>query len=111
MTLASYVLVVSDTRNEENTRAGLLYLVMAHAGTAAIMVAFLTLAERAQSSHFEALRTAGRGLDDSTRTLLFMLALLGFGAKAGVVPLHVWLPMAHPAAPSHGSALMSGVML
>ena len=111
MTLASYVLVVSDTRNDESTRAGLLYLVMAHAGTAALLVVFLTLAERGHGFDFQALRTAASGLEGSTRTALFMLALLGFGAKAGVVPLHVWLPKAHPAAPSHASALMSGVML
>jgi hydrogenase-4 component B len=111
MTLASWVLVVSDTRSEENARAGLLYLVMAHAGTAALLVAFVTLAERAGGFDFPAIRAAARGLDGSTRTALFMLALAGFGAKAGVVPLHVWLPKAHPAAPSHASALMSGVML
>lgn len=111
MTLASYVLVVSESRSEENATAGWLYLVMAHAGTAAIMVVFLALTERAHSFDFMALRVAARGLDSPTRTLLFTLALIGFGAKAGVVPLHVWLPMAHPAAPSHASALMSGVML
>jgi len=111
MTLASYVLVVCDTHSEENTRAGLLYLVMAHAGTAALLVVFLALADRAQAFDLVALRAAARELDGSTRTALFMLALAGFGAKAGVVPLHVWLPKAHPAAPSHASALMSGVML
>ncbi len=111
MTLASYALVVSDTAREENTRAGLLYLVMAHAGTAALLVVFLALAERAGGFDFVAIRAAARGLGGSTRTALFMLALAGFGAKAGVVPLHVWLPKAHPAAPSHASALMSGVML
>jgi hydrogenase-4 component B len=111
MTLASWVLVVCDTRSEENARAGLLYLVMAHAGTAALLVAFVTLAERAGGFDFPAIRTAARDLDGSTRTALFLLALAGFGAKAGVVPLHVWLPKAHPAAPSHASALMSGVML
>lgn len=111
MTLASYVLVVCDTHSEENVRAGLLYLVMAHVGTAALLVVFLTLADRAQGFDFVAMRAAARGLTDGTRTALFMLALIGFGAKAGVVPLHVWLPKAHPAAPSHASALMSGVML
>ncbi len=111
MTLASWVLVVSDTRDEEHTRAGLLYLVMAHAGTAALLVVFLTLADRARAFDFPSVRAAARALDPSTRTALFMVALAGFGAKAGVVPLHVWLPKAHPAAPSHASALMSGVML
>jgi hydrogenase-4 component B len=117
MTLASYVFVVVDAvgdgspRGEQNARAGLLYLVMAHAGTALLLVVFLFLADRAGSFDFSALRAAARGLDDTTRTVLFMLALTGLGAKAGVVPLHVWLPQAHPAAPSHASALMSGVML
>jgi hydrogenase-4 component B len=111
MTLASYVLVVSDTRSEENARAGLLYLVMAHAGTAALTVAFLMLTERAHAFDFPALRAAARGLENGPRTAIFLFALAGFGAKAGVVPLHIWLPRAHPAAPSHASALMSGVML
>jgi hydrogenase-4 component B len=111
MTLASYILVVCDTRCEDNVRAGLLYMVMAHAGTAALLVVFLTLADRAHGFDFVALRTAAHDLPGGTRTALFMLALVGFGAKAGVVPLHVWLPKAHPAAPSHASALMSGVML
>ena len=114
MTLASYVLVVIDMQSEENVRAGLLYLIMAHAGTAAILVAFLVLASHvshAEAFDFTALRAAARDLDPTTRTTVFMLALAGFGAKAGVVPLHVWLPKAHPAAPSHASALMSGVML
>jgi len=111
MTLASYVLVVSDDRNGENARAGLLYMVMAHGGTALLLVAFLALTERAGAFDFEALRMAATGLDATTRTTLFFLALGGFATKAGVVPLHVWLPRAHPAAPSHVSALMSGVML
>jgi hydrogenase-4 component B len=111
MTLASYVLVVSDDRDGENARAGLPYMVMAHGGTALLLVAFLALTERAGAFDFAALRAAAAGLDGSTRTTLFFLALVGFATKAGVVPLHVWLPRAHPAAPSHVSALMSGVML
>ena len=111
MTLASYVLVVSDDRDGENARAGLLYMVMAHGGTALLLVAFLALTERAGAFDFAALRAAAGGLDGTTRTTLFFLALGGFATKAGVVPLHVWLPRAHPAAPSHVSALMSGVML
>jgi hydrogenase-4 component B len=111
MTLASYVLVVSDDRDGENARAGLLYMVMAHGGTALLLVAFLTLTERAGAFDFAALRAAAATLDGTTRTTLFFLALGGFATKAGVVPLHVWLPRAHPAAPSHVSALMSGVML
>jgi hydrogenase-4 component B len=111
MTLASYVLVVSDDRDGENARAGLLYMVMTHGGTAMLLVAFLALTERAGAFDFAALRAAAGNLDDTTRTILFFLALGGFATKAGVAPLHVWLPRAHPAAPSHVSALMSGVML
>jgi hydrogenase-4 component B len=111
MTLASYVLVVSDDRDGDNARAGLLYMVMAHGGTALLFVAFLALTERGSAFDFAALRSAAGDLDPTTRTTLFFLALGGFAAKAGVVPLHVWLPRAHPAAPSHVSALMSGVML
>ena len=111
MTLASYVLVVSDDRDGENARAGLLYMVMAHGGTALLLVAFLALTERAGAFDFAALRAAARDIDPAMRTTLFFLAFGGFAVKAGVVPLHVWLPRAHPAAPSHVSALMSGVML
>ncbi len=111
MTLASYVLVVSDDRDGESAAAGLLYMVMAHAGTALLLVAFLALTERAHAFDFASLRAAASGLDGTTRSALFFLALTGFATKAGVVPLHVWLPRAHPAAPSHVSALMSGVML
>ncbi len=111
MTLASYVLVVSDDRDGENARAGLLYLAMAHGGTALLLAAFLVLTERAGAFDFAALRTAAGSLGITARTALFFLAFACFATKAGVVPLHVWLPRAHPAAPSHVSALMSGVML
>jgi hydrogenase-4 component B len=111
MTLASYALVVSDDRDGKHAQAGLLYMVMAHGGTALLLVTFLTLTERGGAFDFAALRTAASGLDPTTRTVLFFLSLCGFAAKAGVVPFHVWLPRAHPAAPSHVSALMSGVML
>jgi hydrogenase-4 component B len=111
MTLASYVLVVAETQRDENVRAGMLYFVMAHLGTALLLFVFLALTERATGFDFDALRAGARGLSGSWRSTLFFLALAGFAAKAGVVPLHVWLPYAHPAAPSHVSALMSGVML
>ncbi len=110
MTLASYVLVVSEGK-KSNTRAGLIYMIMAHAGTALLMVVFLTLAVHAGSFDFAAMRTAAAALSGTERSVLFFLALVGLGAKAGIVPLHIWLPQAHPAAPSHASALMSGVML
>jgi hydrogenase-4 component B len=111
MTLASYVLVVSETEREDSAQAGLLYIVMAHLGTALLLFVFLVLGDRAGAFDFESLRGAAQGLSTPWRDALFFLALAGFAAKAGVVPLHVWLPYAHPAAPSHVSALMSGVML
>jgi hydrogenase-4 component B len=110
MTLASYALVVSEG-SKTKTHAGLVYIVMAHAGTALLMVVFLTLTVHAGSFDFAAIRTAAAALSGPERSALFFLALIGLGAKAGVVPLHIWLPEAHPAAPSHVSALMSGVML
>jgi len=110
MTLASYALVVAEGK-KTNTHAGLIYIVMAHAGTALLMVVFLALTIRAGSFDFAAIRQAALSLPGPERSILFFLALAGFGVKAGVVPLHVWLPQAHPAAPSHVSALMSGVML
>jgi len=110
MTLASYTLVVSEG-GEADAHAGLVYIVMAHAGTALLMVVFLALAAHAGTFDFVAIRAAATSLPGPERTVLFFLALAGLGAKAGVVPLHVWLPLAHPAAPSHVSALMSGVML
>src|SRR5450830_849293 len=100
MTLASYTLVVSEGGEAD-----------AHAGTALLMVVFLSLASHAGSFDFAAIRAAATSLPGPERSVLFFLALAGLGAKAGVVPLHVWLPLAHPAAPSHVSALMSGVML
>ena len=78
---------------------------------ALLIVAFLALTERVGAFDFDSLRAAASSLDPSMRTTVFFLALGGFAVKAGVVPLHVWLPRAHPAAPSHVSALMSGVML
>lgn len=110
MTLASYALVVAEG-TKTNTHAGLIYIIMAHAGTALIMVVFLTLAIHAGSFDFAAIRTTAATLSPWVRSVLFFFALVGLGAKAGVVPLHIWLPQAHPAAPSHASALMSGVML
>ncbi len=111
MTVASYALVVSDFGRDENVHAGLLYIVMAHIGTALLLFAFLTLADAGGGMDFASLRAGAAELSDGWRTALFFLAGCGFAVKAGVIPLHVWLPYAHPAAPSHVSALMSGVML
>ena len=95
-------------REAGNAKAGYVYLVMASFGTLALLLAFGLLAGPAGDYGFAAIRTAQH--TPYVATLVLILMLLGAGSKAGLVPLHVWLPLAHPAAPSHVSALMSGVM-
>lgn len=111
MSLISYVLVVTEHERTGVREAGLLYLIMTHAGTAFIILTFLLFAQETGSFSFEAFRHPDQRLPEGLRSIAFFTALIGFGAKAGIVPLHVWLPYAHPAAPSHISALMSGVMI
>jgi len=108
MSLASWALVMAHHRDPANARAGYIYLVMAAFGTLCLLLAFGLLAGPDGRYAFDAMRaTAPTPL---TAALVLGLAILGAGSKAGLVPLHVWLPLAHPAAPSHVSALMSGVM-
>ncbi|MBI3900366.1 MAG: hydrogenase 4 subunit B [Gammaproteobacteria bacterium] len=109
MALSSYFLVTSQHRVPEIRRAGFLYLLIAHVGAIAILLCFGVLQGGSWQFTFDAMRTAN--LSSTWATIAFLLATFGFGAKAGLVPLHVWLPEAHPAAPSPVSALMSGVML
>src|ERR1017187_1064956 len=109
MALSSYFLVTTQHRIPEIRQAGFLYLLMAHLGAIAILLSFGVLQGGTWQFTFDAMRAAH--LAPNWATTAFCLALLGFGAKAGLVPLHVWLPEAHPAAPSPVSALMSGVML
>jgi len=111
MSLLSYFLVVTEHEKTEVRYAGLFYLIMTHVGTAFILLAFLIFFQAGESFSFEAFRHPDQPLPEGMRTLVFLMALIGFGTKAGIVPLHVWLPYAHPAAPSHISALMSGVMI
>jgi len=110
MSLTSYFLVVTESQEDGVVGAGVWYLAMTHVGLALLLGAFI-LFMNGGSGAFADLRTSAASLSTTTRSLIFMLAFLGFGSKAGIVPLHVWLPMAHPAAPSHVSALMSGVMI
>lgn len=110
MSLTSYFLVITESNEESTLRAGAWYAAMTHIGLALIMAAFILLTN-AGSGAFLELRANAANLPSVTRNIIFILAFLGFGSKAGVVPLHVWLPKAHPAAPSHVSALMSGVMI
>src|SRR5207245_106437 len=93
----------------EIRRAGFIYLLVAHVGALGILLCFGVLHGGSWEFTFDAMRAAH--LSPAWATTAFVLALFGFGAKAGLVPLHVWLPEAHPAAPSPVSALMSGVML
>lgn len=109
MALASYFLVTTDHRVAEIRSAGFVYLVVAHLGAIAILLAFGVLQLGQWSYTFAAMRD--NTLAPAWAASAFALALVGFGAKAGFLPLHVWLPEAHPAAPSPVSALMSGVML
>lgn len=108
MSLASYFLVLTE-QDDNAVKAGLLYFFMAHAGSVLIMIAFFIFYCYAGSFEFSAFRQTA--LSAPLAFVVFILAFLGFGAKAGMIPLHSWLPKAHPAAPSHASALMSGVMV
>ncbi len=110
MSVAAYCLVTFEHEKPEVRRAGWVYLIAAHIGMAFLLLAFLLLGRDAGSLEFEAFRALSP-LDAGWAGLIFLLALIGFGTKAGLVPLHVWLPEAHAAAPSHVSALMSGVMI
>jgi formate hydrogenlyase subunit 3/multisubunit Na+/H+ antiporter MnhD subunit len=111
MTISAYLLVVFDHESEDVRAAGFCYLVASHLAWACILAFFAVLGLHAGSLGFSEMASAGARLSLPLTTALFALALLGFGTKAGIVPLHVWLPRAHPAAPSHVSALMSGVLI
>ncbi len=106
MSLTSWALVMAHHHDADNRRAGYIYIVMASFGTLALLLAFGLLAGPDGGYAFDDIRRA----DPRMPGLVLMLVLIGAGSKAGLVPLHVWLPLAHPAAPSHVSALMSGVM-
>jgi formate hydrogenlyase subunit 3/multisubunit Na+/H+ antiporter MnhD subunit len=109
MALASYFLVTTQHRIPEIRQAGFLYVLIAHLGAIGILLSFGVMQGGSWQFTFDAMRAAE--LSPIWASAAFLLAMLGFGAKAGLVPMHVWLPEAHPAAPSPVSALMSGVML
>jgi formate hydrogenlyase subunit 3/multisubunit Na+/H+ antiporter MnhD subunit len=108
MSLASWALVMAHHRQAGNARAGFVYIVMASFGALSLLLAFGLLAGASGAYTFDAMRAAAPSA--GVAALALALALGGAGSKAGLAPLHVWLPLAHPAAPSHVSALMSGVM-
>jgi formate hydrogenlyase subunit 3/multisubunit Na+/H+ antiporter MnhD subunit len=108
MSLTSWLLVLSTHREDETPRAAHVYFVMASFGTACLLLCFGMLAGTTGDYSFAGIRAHPQ--DMASASIAALLVLLGAGSKAGLVPLHVWLPLAHPAAPSHVSALMSGVM-
>jgi hydrogenase-4 component B len=110
MSLTSYFLIMTEADEPGTREAGLWYVAMTHIGLALLLAAFVLLMGSG-SGMFADLRAGAPALSPTLRGVIFTLALLGFGSKAGIVPLHVWLPRAHPAAPSQISALMSGVMI
>ena len=110
MSLASFFLVVHEHEQDSVREAGWIYLVATHLGTAFLVVLFLSMGHAGGSLEFSDLGRAA-ALAAASASGWFLLAVVGFGTKAGFVPFHVWLPEAHPAAPSHVSAVMSGVMI
>ncbi len=110
MSLAPFFLVLFEDRKETSRKAAWTYLVAAHLGGLALVFLFLLMGRHSGSLDFDRMALLG-GTSVINSGWFFLLAVLGFGAKAGFIPLHVWLPEAHPAAPSHVSAVMSGVMI
>lgn len=108
MSLSSWALVMAHHKEPANARAGYVYLLMASFGAICLLLAFGLLAGPAGGYAFETIRS--HAPEPALAAMVLILAVLGAGSKAGLVPLHAWLPLAHPAAPSHVSALMSGVM-
>jgi hydrogenase-4 component B len=111
MSLSSFLLVNFEHHHSDTRKAAFTYILMTHVGTAFIFIAFLFLFFSLGSFDFETIRNAGSHLPAGLREIIFFSAIIGFGTKAGLIPLHIWLPVAHPAAPSNVSALMSGVMI
>lgn len=111
MALTAYCLVSFEHEQEQTRNAGVLFFVMSHIGTAALIVGFLLLARASGSYSLGSFHAIGDTLATGQRDVIFVLFLFGFGVKAGMIPLHVWLPAAHPVAPSNVSALMSGVLI
>ncbi len=111
MSLSSYFLITYEHEDPASRRASFLYVVMTHIGTAFLIVMFVLLYSQTGSFSFEAFKAVGSRLPVVVQSAVFLCATIGFGIKAGIIPFHIWLPEAHPAAPSNVSALMSGVMI
>lgn len=111
MSLVSFFLVVFDHEQSASVSAGVMYIIMTHIGTAFLIAAFTIMYVHGHSFKFGELTAACASMPQNLRDLVFVFLFIGFGTKAGVVPLHIWLPYAHPQAPSHISSIMSGVMI
>ncbi len=111
MSLASYFLVIFEFDHKQNIKAGFLYFIMTHIATGGILLGFLLIYSATGSFDFEVIRAQSGNISPTVLAIVSLLMLAGFGTKAGIIPFHIWLPEAHPAAPSQVSALMSGVMI
>ena len=111
MALTAYCLVSFDHEEPETRKAGVLYFIMAHIDAGCVILGFLLLFQASGDYSFASLHDIGAQMSSGKRDAAFLLFLIGFGIKAGIVPLHIWLPVAHPVAPSNVSALMSGVII
>jgi len=111
MSLLCYLLVNYEHEREGTTRSGLVMLLMSEAGTLAVILAFVIVARGAGDINFSSLRAGSASLGITACWFVFLLSFLGFGVKAGLVPVNSWLPLAHPAAPGTVSAVLSGVIL
>src|SRR5438876_4099380 len=111
MAVSAYCLVSFEHEKAETRRAGMVFLIMSHAGTGLLLIAFLILAQASGSLDFASFHLLASKLPPSQQGAVFILFFLGFGVKAGIIPIHIWLPAAHPAAPSNVSALMSGIVI
>ena len=111
MAVSGFCLVTFEHEKAETRRAAIVYMIMSHAGTAMLLAAFLLLAAFAGSTDFASFHLLASKLPPAEQGAVFLLFFAGFGVKAGIVPLHVWLPDAHPVAPSNVSALMSGIVI
>ncbi|MBI4902224.1 MAG: hydrogenase 4 subunit B [Acidobacteria bacterium] len=111
MVLTAYCMVVSAHEENEVRRGGLLYILMSRGGTGFLFLGFLFLSLGSGSMEFASFHNAGMRMEPSFGAATFLLLFAGFGIKAGVIPLHIWLPAAHPVAPSNISALMSGILI
>src|SRR3989338_4006917 len=111
MTLISFFLVIFEHENPSNRKAGFVYIVMAHISSVFLTVAFFIMHAYAISFSFDDFRHISAQIPEIYKNIVFFLVIVGFGIKAGIFPLHLWLPLAHPAAPSNVSMIMSVVMI